>query len=192
MRVAITKLTSWREVLNDARATINKDGIDKEPSESFKRAILDSEHSPCRSLMYRIELIDIPYWVSVHLVRHKIGVEHYVTTQRTDRTGSDRTKKTQDAPVNHTMILNAQAIMTISRRRLCGMASPETQKVWQRVKDVMTVIDPILASYMQPMCIYRGGICHEPNGCGMRPTLQQVVNIQGNLMQMKGNKNESK
>jgi hypothetical protein len=171
MEVKITKLTSWTDVLNVARTTVSKTAANKEPSDSFKRQMLASEHSPIRALMFKVDLIDIPYWVSVHIVRHKIGVEHFVSTQRTDRTGEDRTTKPQDAPVNHTMILNAQAILTMSRRRLCGMASPETRRVWQAVRAAIEAVDPILAGFMQPMCFYRGGVCHEANGCGLRPRI---------------------
>lgn len=174
MQVTAEQLVGWNEALNDARETVHRDPKTGEPTANFKRAILDSEHSPCRSVLYRIRFVGIPYWVSVHLVRHKYGVEHFVSTQRTDRTGEDRTAKTQDAPVNHTMVINAQEIMFISRRRLCAKASPETREAWSMAVMAIRAVDPILAEYCVPMCEYRGGYCHEANGCGKCPARQFI------------------
>lgn len=166
MEVKITKLTDWDLVRSLARTTVGKADVTGEVSEKFKHDMLNSEHSPIRALMFRIDLIGIPYWVSVHLVRHKFGVEHFVSTQRTDRTGVDRTEKTQDAPVNHTMILNAQELLFISRRRLCGKASEETRRVWQKVKVEMEKVDKAVGLNMIPMCLYRNG-CFESESCGL-------------------------
>ena len=99
----------------------------KEPSSKWKKTILLAEHSPIRKLVFSWKWINLPYWVSVHFVRHKFGIEHFVSTQRTDRTGTDRTGARQDAPVEHECFANAQAVMFISRRRLCSQASPETR-----------------------------------------------------------------
>ena len=61
----------WVEVVNDARATVGKEGLGKEPSEKFKRAILIAEHSPIRDLIVKWKWLAMPSWVSVHWVRHK-------------------------------------------------------------------------------------------------------------------------
>lgn len=62
------------------------------PSDEWKRRILDAGHSPIRTLMFTVRM-EIPYYVSVHFVRHKVGVEHYVRSQRNDRQSDyDRTK----------------------------------------------------------------------------------------------------
>lgn len=53
--------------------------------------MLLAEHSPIRKLIISWKWYDLLSWVSVHLVRHKFGVDHWVRTQRTDRTGIDRT-----------------------------------------------------------------------------------------------------
>ena len=42
------------------------------PSMEWKEKLIKSEHSPIRTLWFGFKL-EIPYWVSVHLVRHKIG-----------------------------------------------------------------------------------------------------------------------
>lgn len=164
--VIITPLTDWNLVLNLARATVSKGNTDKEPSAKFKDEMLRSEHSPLRALMFRIDLIGVPYWVSVHFVRHKVGVEHFVSTQRSDRTGEYRDGKRQDAPVNHTMIINAQELLVISRRRLCGKASKETREWWLRVIMKLRSVDSFVAGHCVPMCCYRGGVCPEAESCG--------------------------
>ena len=105
----------WGEVKAAARSTIGKDGNGEYPSDDWKKSILLAEHSPIRKIRVRWKWVDLPYWVSVHLVRHKFGIEHWVSTQRTDRTGIDRTEKTQDAPVSHECEAYAQSLINISR-----------------------------------------------------------------------------
>lgn len=168
MNIEIERLIGWREAMNVARATVGKPPLDKAPSPKMVFSLLDSEHSPIRVVTYRITMRDIPYWVSVHFVRHKIGVEHFVSTQRSDRTGTPREKLPQDNLVTHTMVLNAQAILNISRRRLCTCASKDTRAVWQEVVRQLKKVDPMLASLCVPMCEYRGKVCHEHmSPCGM-------------------------
>ena len=62
--------------------------------EEWKIKLLKSEHSPIRELWFGFRL-NIPYWVSNHLVRHHDGISHYVQTERTDRTGIDRDELSQ-------------------------------------------------------------------------------------------------
>lgn len=44
---------SWREVVDDCRATVGKESLGHEPSEQFKRNILIAEHSPIRDIRVR-------------------------------------------------------------------------------------------------------------------------------------------
>ena len=69
MKVEITKVTSWKDVLNAARFTQRKNPLDKEPSLEFKKKIIKAEHSPLRCLMFNIDFYDIPNYVSVHQTR---------------------------------------------------------------------------------------------------------------------------
>ena len=62
------------------------------------------------------------------------------------------------------MTCNAQSFINISRKRLCGCASPETRHAWTLVKEYMKEFDPMLASAMVPECIYRG-FCPEFDKC---------------------------
>ena len=155
---------NWQAVKNAAMNTIGKENGGYPPS-GWKRKILLAEHSPIRLIELTIRMKDIPYWVSVHLVRHKIGIEHWVATQRTDRTGVKRDELPQGALVDHTIRVNAQALIFISRRRLCNQASPETRALWDAVRDAVKTVEPELASLMCRECIYRG-FCPEMMCCG--------------------------
>ena len=93
----------------------------------------------------------------------KYGVEHFVSSNRSDRNGGNENIGRM-SPVNHMMIINAQELMFISRRRLCGKAMKETREVWEAVVAELKKVDPIVADYCVPMCIYRGE-CFEPESC---------------------------
>lgn len=159
----------WPKVKRSARTTISKDGEGAYPADSWKKRILLAEHSPIRRIRFSWKWKNIKSWVSVHFVRHWLGITHWVTTQRVDRTGVNRDKSPQDTPVSHECEANAQALINISRRRLCSMASPETRKAWYQVKDEVAKKDPVLASVMVPECIYRG-FCPEFESCGYANT----------------------
>ena len=155
----------WPKVKRAARTTISKDGEGAYPSDSWKKIILLAEHSPIRKIKFSWKWKNLKSWISVHFVRHKFGIEHWVTTQRSDRTGVDRDKSPQDTPVSHECEANAQALIFISRRRLCNQASAETRATWKEVKAEVEKKDPVLASVMVPECIYRG-FCPEFHSCG--------------------------
>lgn len=97
-------------------------------------------------------------------------IEHFVATQRTDRTGISRDELRQGNLVNHECDGNAQALITVSRRRLCNCASPETRKAWQLVKDEVAKIEPELSRCMVKECVYRNGLCPEVFPCGYNHT----------------------
>lgn len=160
---------SWREVADAARTTIRQGEGTGEPGPRWKKRILLAEHSPIRKLCFGWKWLDLPYWVSVHLVRHKYGIEHFVSTQRTDRTGQDRASARQDAPVMHECFANAQSVMFISRRRLCAQASPETRAAWKQVVDAIAEKEPEVAACCVPECVYRG-FCPEFKSCGFAKT----------------------
>lgn len=156
---------SWRAVADAARTTMRMEAGAGEPSSRWKKKILLAEHSPIRKLAVCWKWTGLPYWVSTHFVRHKHGIEHFVSTQRTDRTGEDRAVKTQDAPVDHECVANAAEIMFISRKRLCAQAAPETRAAWKMVIAEIAKAEPELASCCVPECVYRG-FCPEFKSCG--------------------------
>ena len=163
----LKKIGTWRDVADEARTTIGmKEGkADVMPSTSWKYKILMAEHSPIRLLHYHWKWIDIPYCYSVHFARHKVGIEHWVKTSRSDRTGIDRATLSQEHPVNHSCEANAQAIINISRKRLCRQASPTTQEAWQLVVNELKIVEPCLADICVPSCVAKG-FCPEFKSCG--------------------------
>lgn len=160
---------TWRDVADAARTTIHKAQGEGEPGSLWKRRMLLCEHSPIRQLIVSAKWCELKYWVSVHFVRHKIGIEHWVRTQRKDRTGVDRDELPQDSEVEHEILVNAQAIINISRRRLCNQASRETREAWKNMLSSIENKLPELASACVPDCIYRGW-CYEFNSCGYHKT----------------------
>lgn len=160
---------TWRDVADAARTTIRMEEGVKEPGSAWKRRILLSEHSPIRQMVFTWKWVDLKYWVSVHFVRHKAGIEHFVSTQRTDRTGVNRDDEPQSAAVMHECFANAQAIIFISRKRLCRQASGETTAAWRLVLDAVKACEPELYSVCVPECVYRG-FCPEFKSCGYSET----------------------
>jgi len=154
----------WQEVKNAAMNTVGKE-TGKYPSSTWKSKILRAEHSPIRYIELTIRIHDIPYWVAMHLVRHHIGVTPYVSTERTDRTGIDRNNLPQNASVCLTLLANAQALINISRKRLCSQAANETRGAWRAVVEAVRTVEPELADCMVPECEYRG-FCPEMRCCG--------------------------
>lgn len=164
MNTKILKIKGdWQEVVDDCRTTVGKDALGKEPSKAFKKNILISEHSPIRSLSVRWKWENIPSWVATHFSRHKW--ECFIKTQRSDRTGEDRNKLPQDAPVMMTGEANSQHLIDMARKRLCRMASNETRQYMEDLKVSLVVHEPELSNVLVPNCVYRCG-CPEPTECG--------------------------
>jgi hypothetical protein len=170
LNIFVDVLTKWKIVLNAARTTVGKENAEKEPSSNWKKRILLAEHSPIRLLLVDWKWLGLRSWVSVHFVRHKIGIEHFVKTQRTDRTGMARDKIPQDALVDHECVGNAQSIINISRKRLCSTASLETREAWKIFLEKLKEEEPELVSVCVPECIYRG-FCTELKCCGYAETI---------------------
>ena len=161
----------WLRVRNNALTTQRKQS-DKLPSPELKKKMIISEHSPIRDLKVVWEWIDLPYYVSVHFTRHKIGIEHYVSSQRNDiQKEFDRKNAPQSNPVTHRCSANFQAILNISRARLCLNASPETTKAWKLFLSRLYNYEPELVQLCVKPCIYRNGICPEVfKQCGYNKT----------------------
>ena len=70
-------------------------------------------------------------------------------------------------PVNLGLCLNAQALLDMSKLRLCtGTAHHETVLVFQAIKEAVAKVDTDLAKMMVRKCVYRNGLCGEPRCCG--------------------------
>lgn len=155
----------WERCKMLAMNTVNQTGWSGTVTDDWKRRMLRAEHSPIRTLMFTIK-VELPYWVSTHFVRHKYGIEHYVTTQRNDRQGRyDRTKAPQGAMVTHIMDVNAQELMNMARMRLCGQAAQETREVMEAICQQVEETNPEFLEFLAPKCFFRGG-CNEFRSCG--------------------------
>ena len=136
-------------------------------SKAQLETLYDCEHSPIRTQLFWVEMRGIPSFVSVHLVRHKIGVEHFVKSLRDDRCGKG--DETRESPVNHSMLINAAALIQMARKRLCKQAHAKTRDVMKGIQKAIAKADPALAKFLVPECEYRGGVCHELKTCGRFP-----------------------
>ncbi|MFA6711216.1 MAG: thymidylate synthase ThyX [Candidatus Caldatribacteriota bacterium] len=170
MKVEILEIKgNWKSIKSAALETIGKQYSGKEIPTSWKRGMLLSEHSPIREITVTWRWIDLPYWIHVHLVRHHIGFQPYVSTQRDDINGTQehesRKKKPQDSPVTMRVSANLQSIINISRKRLCNKASAETKEAWFLFLTHLKEHLPEVVEKCVPECMYRG-FCPEMNSCG--------------------------
>lgn len=166
MKVSFLKIIgNWRAVADAARTTVRKEAGEGEPSSSWKRRLILAEHSPIRKLKVEWKWADLLWWVQTHFTRHKFGVEWFVSTSRSDRTGINRDNLFQSAPVDVEAEANSQAIINISRKRLCNKASRETRDAWWAFLRELRRVEPELARCCVPDCVYRGW-CYEMDSCG--------------------------
>lgn len=160
MKVTVSKISNEDLLRTTCESTMHNPVVSK----MTLAGIYNCEHSPIRSQIFVIKMEGIPSFVSVHFVRHKIGVEHFVQTMRDDRGAQEVADR--NTPVNHTMIANAQAIINMGKKRLCYKASDKTREVFNLIIDAIMLVDEELPKFLVPECIYRGGYCHEPKICG--------------------------
>lgn len=153
------------------------------------------EHSPLRTQMYWIRLYDIPLFCSTQLLRHHVGSQPFQLSCRSDRKGGNvhfkerinkvvellnddekewaiselewlRDNADRYTKVNLGLCLNAAALISIARDRLCHDASAETREIFKAIKAKIAEIEPELAPFLVPKCVYRGGICPSLSPCG--------------------------
>jgi len=160
MKIKVTKLTDKSLLDKACSFTVGKD-VDVQSMHKFYK----SEHSPIRTQIFCVEMYDIPSFVSVHLVRHHVGIEHFVKSNRTDRGGKEDVDRY--SPVNHMMICNAQSLINMARKRLCTQASKETREVFEEIKNRVAEKDVALSSCMLPECGYKNGYCNEFSTCNI-------------------------
>lgn len=164
MQTEIIKIKGdWNEVVNGCRATVGKPDLDHEPSANFKRNILIAEHSPIRGIIVKWRWAAIKSWIATHWSRHKW--ECFIATQRSDRTGVSRDDLPQSSPVDFTGEANAQHLIDTMRKRLCGMAHPETREYAEDFKTALLAVQPEISDVLVPNCVYRCG-CPEMKTCG--------------------------
>ena len=156
----------WTEIKNQCRHTSNKEDTDTPATREFIKKILISEHSPIRLGRIKWSWDGIKSWVSVHFARHWLGWDKWVSTQRTDRTGINRDECRQDALVDMDVEANPQALINVSRYRLCRQSADETRKEMEGLKiEIKKEGEKELSDILVPNCIYRAG-CPEFHSCG--------------------------
>lgn len=155
----------WMEVKRRALVTIGKTPV-TEPDEKWKRDMLECRHSPIRYLRFSFWL-EIPYWVSVHLVRHRIDCQPYVSTQRDDRQSVyARGEAPQNAMIKMIWDVGGEELLNIANKRLCSQASPETRQVVGMMCELVADACPEFKDELVPACVRNGGVCHELHPCG--------------------------
>lgn len=160
-------------------------------------------HSVIRAQEYYIEFRGIPLYVASQLVRHTAGVQWWQKSKRVDRGGKDfeivcadlydRIISKQDpltyanevanlpnefdrlAPTDLCCIANAEAIINISRKRLCYTASRDTREIWGYLVGQLYELDPDLAKHCVKPCV-ACGICRESKPCGFMNTTNYATN----------------
>ena len=160
--IGIVNSNGWFWVKEAALTTIHKKSIEgKEISSEWKKGLLKSEHSPIRELSIRFKIENIKRWISDQLARHKHGVEHYVGTMRSDRGSKPREEQTMADLTELMQSHNAQSFTNMARTRLCvGCVSKETVALTKQLVNKVGEIEPEVAFYCVPPCIYRGA-CKE-------------------------------
>lgn len=83
------------------------------------------------------------------------------------------------APQSMGLLLNAEEIINISRKRLCSCASKETREIWENVVALIEEVDPDLAKHCVKPCVAACGLCREPKGCGFNKTEVCAKMIEG-------------
>lgn len=162
----ITKVEAdWVDVKNECRNTVNKESTSNTPTSDFKMKLLISEHSPIRLIRVKWRWAEIKSWCATHFARHWLGWDKWIGTRRTDRTGVDRNNLRQDELVPMDVSANAQALINVSRYRLCTQAATETREHMEDVKARIFGHEPELSNVMVPNCVYRG-CCPEFKECG--------------------------
>lgn len=162
MKITTQKLTDLTHMRMAAECTLHPGA----KSKATHMGMLQCEHSPIRTQIYLIHMEGIKTFVSVHLVRHKIGVEHFVQSMRDDRAGILKVVD-RNTPVSHTMLVNAQALISMGRRRLCYKAHAATVGTMTAVRKSVRDVDPAMSRFIVPECVYRNGLCPEHKECGM-------------------------
>ena len=166
MKVELIKYPTEKDLFWCKTCTLNTVGkkVTKIPTEEWIKRLVEAEHSPIRELWFGIKM-EIPYWIAMHFRTHHIGVNHYVQTQRTDRTGINRDELKQSEIVSHIMSINAQELINMAHKRLCRQASPETRQVMKMIVEEVIKVAPYMKDVLVPLCIYRNGKCTEINSC---------------------------
>lgn len=157
----------WKTIKRCTMTTISKDS-EGYPTSEWKTRLIRAKHSPIRIGRIVVKLYDIPSYVATHLARHHVGVEKYIATRRSDR-GFENQVIDRNSPVDMVMDLNFEAIINISRKRLCSCADTNTIKIWRLILEEVKKHEPELYELCVRECVC-DGYCPEFKPCGYADT----------------------
>lgn len=173
---------NWNLIKEACMTTVGKEA-GKEPTSEWKRKLLLAEHSPIRRSMISWKWQDIPYCNSTHFARHHEGIEKYIKTSRSDRTGIPRDKRSQTEMVLMEADANIQALINIAEKRLCMQADKETRAYMQGLLEAIKEYDEDIAYVLVPQCVRIGacpelfGNCHYFENFAKNLTKEELIDI---------------
>ena len=154
--VNITKLTDFSLANLACEFTSNKQNLNVNMEKMY-----NAEHSPAYTQWFWIELMNLPNYVHTHFRTHeKNGAVMFVQTSRLP----DGTRPKSLKFVNMAMMVNAQHLIQMARKRLCRKADSITRQVMQKIEREMYGVDRALAVNLRANCAYRMG-CPEMKPC---------------------------
>lgn len=117
----------------------------------------------CRNIAFQVRTC----WVTAHGFDKDRGIDTCIN----EADKIDRLPERFDryAPTDLAGVMNAEAIINMSRKRLCAKASMETREIWEQVVDALKGVDPDLANHCVKPCVHCG-FCRERPKCGFTNT----------------------
>lgn len=76
---------------------------------------------------------------------------------------------------------NLRNLIDTSHIRLCAHAQDEYRELMMEIKTLVTLVHPLLGSFLVPRCTY-SLYCTESPGCGMMPSKKEVSKILGEVL----------
>jgi len=128
-------------------------------------------HSPMRAVEYRFYFNEIPSHNTVHFIRHHVGVQPYVKSQRDDRNAGwsvPRKDKPQGEPISMMFDINVNSLLDMAKARLCNQADKDTKAIMKQMRRCLEngdEYDKEVAYYMRPPCKWYKQ-CFEFEPCG--------------------------
>ena len=119
------------EVMDITRGKRTRDRmISVETWRKLLRTAFGVPHSPMRAVVYRIRVYDIPYYVAMHYRTHHVGVQFWISSQRTK---GSRGEIPQGSLVDMIFDINANGLIDMAIARMCGKAAEETREVMEAI-----------------------------------------------------------
>lgn len=136
------------------------------PSTKLISDMLRARHSPIRVLNFAFLIENIPSNTATHFARH-VHAQPFISSLRNDRQSvMDGDAAPRNTPVDMILYCNAEELMAIANKRLCAKAAENTQRIMKQICAEAAHVCPEIAPFLAPMCVYHGGVCHEPEPCG--------------------------